>query len=187
MSDDTCSIEGCTRRRSSRGWCNTHYERWRRHGSVDTVLGGRGAFAVASATWTGDNATYPAVHKRLAAYRGTPSGQVCVDCGGHAADWSYDYGSASERTDDQGRVYSVDLASYSPRCKQCHKVFDLLHGKGLPPLPAECLHGHPYLANLVVRAGGRACRECLRLRERRRHASRKARLADTPISGVAFT
>lgn len=32
MSDDLCSIEGCTRKRNSRGWCTTHYMRWRKHG-----------------------------------------------------------------------------------------------------------------------------------------------------------
>lgn len=27
-----CSIDGCEKRAESRGWCNTHYERWRRNG-----------------------------------------------------------------------------------------------------------------------------------------------------------
>lgn len=27
-----CSIEGCTREQSTRGWCMTHYGRWYRHG-----------------------------------------------------------------------------------------------------------------------------------------------------------
>jgi hypothetical protein len=31
---NTCSIEGCENIAKSRGWCNTHYERWRRNGDV---------------------------------------------------------------------------------------------------------------------------------------------------------
>jgi len=27
-----CSIEGCSKPAKSRGWCNTHYERWRKNG-----------------------------------------------------------------------------------------------------------------------------------------------------------
>lgn len=27
-----CSVDGCERRSSARGWCHMHYERWRRHG-----------------------------------------------------------------------------------------------------------------------------------------------------------
>lgn len=32
MTDKQCSIDGCTRRMESRGWCGTHYMRWRKHG-----------------------------------------------------------------------------------------------------------------------------------------------------------
>lgn len=33
MGDATdCSIEGCAKKRVARGWCGTHYARWRRHG-----------------------------------------------------------------------------------------------------------------------------------------------------------
>ncbi len=28
----TCSIEGCERRHYGRGWCDMHYQRWRKHG-----------------------------------------------------------------------------------------------------------------------------------------------------------
>lgn len=39
MAERTCSIEGCERRAAKRGWCATHYQRWRRHG--DPLGGGR--------------------------------------------------------------------------------------------------------------------------------------------------
>jgi hypothetical protein len=30
-----CAVEGCERKKHSRGWCGTHYSRWRRNGSID--------------------------------------------------------------------------------------------------------------------------------------------------------
>ena len=30
----TCSIDGCERTQWSRGWCGTHYQRWRKNGSL---------------------------------------------------------------------------------------------------------------------------------------------------------
>lgn len=33
MAERTCGINGCTKRRLARGWCSTHYSRWRKHGS----------------------------------------------------------------------------------------------------------------------------------------------------------
>lgn len=35
MGDATCLIEECGRKPKGRGWCGTHYERWRRHGCTD--------------------------------------------------------------------------------------------------------------------------------------------------------
>lgn len=34
MAEGTCSIAGCTKRVLARGWCGTHYARWRKHGDV---------------------------------------------------------------------------------------------------------------------------------------------------------
>lgn len=31
----TCSVEGCDKPTSIRGWCPMHYQRWRRNGSLD--------------------------------------------------------------------------------------------------------------------------------------------------------
>lgn len=38
MADPTCSVNDCTRPVRARGWCVTHYERWRQHGDVDVLL-----------------------------------------------------------------------------------------------------------------------------------------------------
>ena len=32
MAKGTCSIEGCGRNLKAYGWCNVHYQRWRKHG-----------------------------------------------------------------------------------------------------------------------------------------------------------
>ena len=37
MSKSKCAVETCPRLAVCRGWCNTHYERWRLKGSVDLV------------------------------------------------------------------------------------------------------------------------------------------------------
>lgn len=33
MSERTCSVEGCTKDAKKRGWCDTHYQRWRTKGN----------------------------------------------------------------------------------------------------------------------------------------------------------
>lgn len=33
-----CKIEGCTKPKRTRGMCNAHYERWRKHGSAGTSM-----------------------------------------------------------------------------------------------------------------------------------------------------
>jgi hypothetical protein len=34
MAEGTCAVEGCDRPRQLRGWCQGHYDRWRRSGDV---------------------------------------------------------------------------------------------------------------------------------------------------------
>lgn len=36
---DSCTIDGCSREHYARGWCNSHYLRWRRHGDPTVVKG----------------------------------------------------------------------------------------------------------------------------------------------------
>ncbi|GAB3042152.1 hypothetical protein GCM10027079_02690 [Sediminivirga luteola] len=35
MPDSTCTIDGCDRRVTARGWCTSHYKRWYRHGDPE--------------------------------------------------------------------------------------------------------------------------------------------------------
>ena len=37
QSTRTCSIEGCSKPAVSRGWCEKHYSRWKRHGDPNVV------------------------------------------------------------------------------------------------------------------------------------------------------
>lgn len=38
MAKSTCSVEGCDKDAVARGWCPTHWARWRKHGDPHTVL-----------------------------------------------------------------------------------------------------------------------------------------------------
>lgn len=42
MSYRTCSIPACDKRHEARGWCATHYQRWRAHGDTGITLQVRG-------------------------------------------------------------------------------------------------------------------------------------------------
>lgn len=45
-----CSVEGCEKPVRARGWCSTHHQRWRVHGSPDVVLrAANGAYGPGSA------------------------------------------------------------------------------------------------------------------------------------------
>lgn len=39
----TCSIEGCARPVNARGWCGTHYQRWRNNGTTELRQRARGS------------------------------------------------------------------------------------------------------------------------------------------------
>lgn len=162
-----CSVEGCQRRAKSRGWCNTHYERWRRGGSVDVhpervcELGGcdrkhygrglcrmhwerwrrHGDALAAPRRWMTDSPRYSAVHYRLKATRGQASAQRCADCGSAASEWSYDGGCPNEMTEISRTgltvPYSVDLDRYQARCVPCHRKKDSKTAHGKVPWSVE--------------------------------------------------
>lgn len=71
--------------------------------------------------WTGDDATYRAVHKRLVKARG--KADHCAHC--HTDDgrkfyWAY----TGPGHDEGGLHYSTNFDDYIPLCMSCHKIFD---------------------------------------------------------------
>ena len=77
--------------------------------------------------WTGDAATYSAVHQRIRSSRGAASDHPCEDCGSPAEDWSYRGGCPDERIEPRKGLlmpFSLNPTLYDPRCKTCHRNFD---------------------------------------------------------------
>lgn len=121
--DGMCTIDDCRETAKARGWCDTHYMRWRKHGSpnvVKTPVGER------HYKWTGDEASYDAVHQRLKKHRGKADAHDCI-CGRRAYQWAYDHGDVDERRGLSGGhefIYSLKLEHYVPLCASCHKLLD---------------------------------------------------------------
>lgn len=80
----------------------------------------RGRFGPDSPTWKGDGA---GVHHRLTRDRGPARDHACSDCGGRAAEWSYQ-GGAPDELPGSGGPESRDLDVYAPRCVPCHRLYD---------------------------------------------------------------
>lgn len=73
---------------------------------------------------------YRAMHHRVSKMLGSAREQSCVDCGGQAAEWSYDNSDPDEITGMSGDsqvAYSLDQSRYQPRCIPCHRAFDGTH------------------------------------------------------------
>lgn len=79
-------------------------------------------FGPANPMWTGDDASYNAVHFRLWRSRGRASEHLCA-CGDQAREWAYQHGDPDERQSRLG-PYSVDLDRYLPKCVKCHRRLD---------------------------------------------------------------
>ena len=92
-SPPTCSLEGCKRRRYSRGWCCAHYNRWFRTGDVGSVETGRRKATVG----------YGSAHDRVRKAKGSASDYPCHECGGPATDWCYTNDDPNELTDQPKR------------------------------------------------------------------------------------
>lgn len=128
---DSCVAPKCTSEDiRAHGLCGMHYQRLRKHGSVE--YNGRERYGADHHRWKGEEIGYGGAHERVQSVRGKASEHQCVDCTEQAAEWSYRGGSQKELTKPvkggNGAVYMVayspDLTDYDPRCKTCHKRYD---------------------------------------------------------------
>lgn len=126
MEKSTCAVDGCDRPARSRGWCNTHYEYWRRR--QPHPLEPRSQFGDAGPNWKGDDGGYKAVHLRLRAQFGPASDHVC-SCGQPAQLWAYMHTDPSPRRSREGFPYSSDPSRYEPKCRRCHHRLDRGHAE----------------------------------------------------------
>lgn len=78
---------------------------------------------------------YDSMHKKLKRIRGKASGYQCSDCKERPANhWSLNADIdvttllVQRGGREDGRVFSTDIMSYSPRCAKCHSKQDREHG-----------------------------------------------------------
>lgn len=114
-----CAVDDCSSRARAGGYCEKHYQRFRATGSATTPLPERGP------RWTGDRATYNAVHLRIRKMNGPARLQTCFRCGDAADHWAYDHADPNARVDGKHRLpYSLDPDHYIALCKTCHRRMD---------------------------------------------------------------
>jgi hypothetical protein len=118
--DEPATASGRTLGRSDEFYCRMHYMRLAKRGDA--------AFDCKwdeHPRWSGDEATYEAMHQRVKKMRGVPSKHQCVDCGKQARHWSYDHTDPDQKVQVGKGPYSTDMDRYHPRCVRCHKKFDM--------------------------------------------------------------
>lgn len=118
---ETCIIDGCDKATGhyASGICRMHHLRMKIRGSYDFEYVGPN-----NQQWTGDEASYNAIHLRLRMTYGRAGRHACVDCGKRARHWSYNHSGIKHRVSSDGLHYSTDISQYEPRCASCHTRFD---------------------------------------------------------------
>lgn len=174
----TCRVEGCARQSHTRGWCQAHYTRWRRHGDAlycKPTLNERFWAKVHMGhdcwIWTGGRSGDGYGRFRIA-----PGRKV----GAHR--WAYE-----QLVAPIPEGLTIDHLCRNPACvnpahmEPVTSRENTLRGISPPATHAvktECIHGHPFLPqNIYIRRNGRPfrfCRKCLYRRIREYETRRKA-------------
>ncbi|QGJ92844.1 hypothetical protein PBI_BEAGLE_85 [Arthrobacter phage Beagle] len=127
----SCAVDGCEQERKGQ-YCSMHSARIARHGNPDTVIEYKDRQFPKGENhpwWTGEDATYNAIHFRLRDTRGKACEHKCFECESDASQWAYVHNRGSALTSEHG-PYSVNLDDYEAMCVPCHKTMDLRLKRG---------------------------------------------------------
>lgn len=114
-----CVVTDCTRemKYTGKGWCQTHYHRWWRTGTIEVVP-----------KELPSQVTYRAAHSRISRLWGEASNYPCIECCSPANEWAYDGTDPEENQEDiRGQwpvVFSPWPEFYMPLCFPCHRLRD---------------------------------------------------------------
>lgn len=173
---DLCLIEDCGYEAKSRGWCRTHYGRWRRHGDPRYLvkpsprLAGKSVLEIL--------AHYLDAEGDCWLWRGpvTSHGYGWLNLGGrghiaHRWVWEHLVGPIPDglQIDHLCRVRHCVKPDHLEPVTTAENVRRGFGTSGKHGRQTKCLRGHPLTEdNVYVRPrGGRECRICKRLRKRR--------------------
>lgn len=163
-----CSIEGCEKVATARGWCVMHYHRWRRHGTTDRMSSHGGGYRRGDiSTWFMKNVEITRAGCWLwKKYRDRNGyGRVQVD---HKNKWVHRF-SYEHFVGPIPEGLQIDHLCRTPLCinpEHLEAVTPLEntrrgrgHGK-----ETHCPRGHPYdeVNTYVTPVGRRQCRVCRR-------------------------
>lgn len=174
--DTPCAINGCARPMDSRGWCTTHYERWRIHGDVNAGarVSDRERFAKA---WVEDEAGCQIFQGKIN-NRGygefTVKGRSVL---AHRYSYELQVGPIPEglEIDHLCRVTTccnhehLEVVTHAENVRRR----DMANGTG--SAKTHCPQGHPYdEENTSHRNGRRHCKACARARAKRNYDRKKS-------------
>ena len=185
MSNRTCSIEGCERPTTARGWCKMHYSRWQRTGDALAVRK-RGVTPkpLAERFW-------PKVNKNGPVPDFAPELGNCWDWTGSLSQAGYGQFGRGKKVGVPGlahrisfmlvrgdipKGYSLDHLCRRPPCVNPSHLDPVPHRencrRGMKgELRTHCKNGHPYEPNntyIAPKTGHRSCVICRVASKRRR-------------------
>lgn len=185
MSDATCSVDGCDRRRYGRGWCEPHYARWRRHGALHDERARRTDPVVRFRAKVRLDGPIPAHRPDLgpcAIWTGRPNGSGYGSfglngrtIGAHVAAVILDGREVPDglEVDHLCRVRMCVRASHLEVVT--HEV-NIQRNLPFRDVPELCPNGHELTPdNLMPSQGKHACRTCFKASQRRYREKQKAR------------
>lgn len=178
-----CSVDGCSRPQKyvMTGWCQTHYHRYWRTGSIDDPK-------PRPIDWWAP-VTYRCVHERIERTFGKASLYTCFSCGSMADEWAYD-GTDPTHLEERpnGRKYLIGYSRfpefYAPMCFGCHRLMD--HGRW-SRARTRCGNGHELTVENTYYPPGKGGRSRQCVTCRRDECRERARIRRAELKALGLT